>query len=107
MLRTLLPCTVLLGSVVMLTGCMSCEPYYRTDVWRPSGANAANLAAMVANPRDLIRGHGDDHVLAKAPASAVEQVWSPKGSGGGGGGGGNGGDAGGGAGLAAPTAPGG
>ena len=58
------------------------DPYYRTDVWQPNGANAANIAAMVADPHDLIRGRGDSRVLAKAPEQAVEKVWAPTDAGG-------------------------
>jgi uncharacterized membrane protein YgcG len=45
-------------------------------VWAPKGINAANLAAMVADPADLVRGHSDkgpDHKLA---AHAVTDLWA-------------------------------
>ena len=100
MSRPLVLCLAIAASALSLTGCKSRDPYYRTDVWQPDGANAANLAAMVADPHDLIRGRGDNRVLAKEPAQAVEKLWAPADTGGGGAGSaGSGGGAGGGAGI--------
>lgn len=82
----------LLVCLLAIGGCGNRDPYRRTDVWKPTGANAANLAAMVANPQDLIRGHGVNRYDTKASELAVELVWTdrPKsltgGSGGSGGG---------------------
>jgi type IV pilus biogenesis protein CpaD/CtpE len=78
MRRHIIRTTVLLAGVLLLTGCADRDPYRRTDVWQPTGANAANLAAMVANPYDLIRGHGSDRQLAKAPDLAIERIWVGK-----------------------------
>lgn len=95
----------LIAALALLAGCANRDPYERLDVWRPTGANSANLAAMVANPHDLIRGHGTDRQLTKAQELAVDRVWQdqPKGLGGtaatssssGGGSGGSGGSGGG------------
>ena len=93
--------------LVMLASCEERDPLRRTDVWYPSGANAANIAAMVANPNDLIRGHGARGGDGADAALAVDRVWQDKakplpqssdssaiggggGSGGGGGGSGSG-----------------
>lgn len=91
----------LLAASAMLAGCGNRDPYRRDDVWYPTGANAANLAAQVANPADLNGGRSDPRQSAAAPAKAANRVWmdSPKplapssvgGAGGGGGGTGNGG----------------
>jgi uncharacterized membrane protein YgcG len=66
--------------------------------WSPKGMNAANLAAMVADPADLVRGRDDpgpDHKLA---ARAVLDLWTnPTGAGASAGGGSAGGAAAGGA----------
>jgi type IV pilus biogenesis protein CpaD/CtpE len=67
---------LLLLSLATLAGCESRDPYMRTDVWRPTGANAGNIAAMVANPRDLIQGHGVAREDTKAAALAVDHVWT-------------------------------
>jgi uncharacterized membrane protein YgcG len=104
---------LLLTGLALLAGCANRDPYRRTDVWQPTGSNASNIAAMVANPHDLARGHTEGKQLAKAPELAVEHVWAGPGgagsSGGGGSlGGGGGGSSGGGAGgSGAPGASGG
>lgn len=78
MMRNLLPWLTLLACLVSFSGCDSRDPYLRTDVWQPTGANAANLAAMVANPQDLIRGRGVTATDSKAPELAVENIWNDK-----------------------------
>jgi type IV pilus biogenesis protein CpaD/CtpE len=83
-----------------LAGCDSRDPYRRTDVWQPTGSNAANIAAMLANPHDVISGRGDSRENAAEPALAVTHVWldQPKPlAGGAAGGGASGGGSGGGA----------
>jgi len=37
-------------------GCIDPEPYNRPGTWQATGANDANLRAMIANPADLTRG---------------------------------------------------
>jgi hypothetical protein len=95
--RLIVRSSLLIGCMVMLAGCMDRDPYRRTDVWRPTGANAANLAAMVANPNDLISGRGVSSTDSKEPVIAIGRVWSdhPR-SFSGGAGGSSGGDGGGG-----------
>ena len=80
-----------------LGGCMDRDPYRRTDVWRPTGSNAANIAAMVADPNDLIRGRGTSRTSSQPGVTAVDRVVtsqprpiSPAANAGGGGGGGTG-----------------
>ena len=66
----------LAGLAIALPGCSDTDPYARNGMWQPTGANSRNLAAMVANPRDLIRGRGDrgtDGVLA---AGAAARLWA-------------------------------
>jgi len=90
----ILPLLALAGLTV-LGGCDKYDPYLRTDVWEPTGSNAANIAAMAADPHDLVSGHGVVVREAAEPALAVghivaDQPKSLQGSGGGGGGGGGG-----------------
>src|ERR1700722_767081 len=66
---------VFIGSLAALAGCGSRDPYLRTDVWQPTGANAGNIAAMVANPHDLISGRGDAVQNSNEPALAVNHIW--------------------------------
>jgi len=44
---------LLLPLLLVLAGCDRTDPYLREGVWRPNGANEANLHAMVAVPSDL------------------------------------------------------
>jgi hypothetical protein len=49
--------------LLLLAGCDKTDPYLREGTWRPSGANEANLRAMVLVPSDLARA---------TPASAAD-----------------------------------
>jgi len=81
---------------LLLTGCDATDPYLRNGAWRPNGANAANLHAMVASPSDLVRGvvgPGDGQQAAAAldryrndkvralPDSGIAQIVPVAGSG--------------------------
>ena len=98
------------ASVLVLAGCMDRDPYRRTDVWRPTGANSSNIAAQVANPNDLIRGQSGARATSAAQVLAVDRIvtdqarpLNPSAPAGGGGGGGGGGGAGVGAAAAGAT----
>jgi hypothetical protein len=55
--------------LLAVAGCDSTDPYLRTGVWRPNGANDINLRAMVMVPSDLAVGTPaarDDGGLAAA-----------------------------------------
>lgn len=45
---------LLLPTLLLLSGCNQIDPYTRDGTWRPTGANEANLRAMVAVPADLV-----------------------------------------------------
>ena len=89
------------ASVMVLVGCMDRDPYRRTDVWRPTGANSSNIAAQVANPNYLIRGQSGARATSAAQVLAVDRIVTdqarplnpsaPAGGGGGGSGSGGGG----------------
>ena len=62
---------VLAAVLFALAGCQATDPLYREGLWRPTGANDANLRAMVAVPSDLAWGTaaapgGDGHLAARA-----------------------------------------
>jgi hypothetical protein len=40
--------------LLVLAGCKQTDPYLRQGVWRPNGANEANLRAMVVVPSELV-----------------------------------------------------
>ena len=68
--------SLVLLSLLACAGCEQRDPYMRTDVWRPTGANAGNIAAMVADPRDLIRGRDTAGQDSRAATLAVGQIWA-------------------------------
>jgi hypothetical protein len=46
--------TALLLLLLVVAGCDQLDPYQRAGMWRPNGANDADLRAMVAVPADLV-----------------------------------------------------
>ena len=66
---------VILALPLLCLGCAQTDPYLRPDLWAPDGAPQADLAAQVADPHDLIAGHG-----AAAPAQygpqGVQRIWA-------------------------------
>ena len=108
---------LLLGS---LAGCAATDTYSRPGTWHPDAANAANIAAMAANPEDLVHGRGSPGSDGTLAVGAIDRLWdaaqpSPAGTGGPAGGGATGGGtsggttsggaAGGASGFAAPVLP--
>jgi type IV pilus biogenesis protein CpaD/CtpE len=71
---TLLLAALLLAAVP-LAGCSQTDPYERAGIWKPSGVNEANIAAMVANPADLSRGRGDPGAGTRTATGAVSRMW--------------------------------
>ena len=67
---------LLLGAPLlgMLAGCDVTEPYQRPGMWTPTGSNAANLAAMVQNPGDLVQGRAAGDSDGVVAAAAVERL---------------------------------
>lgn len=63
-----------IAAAALLAGCQQHPARYDgTSEWHRNGANAANLAAMVADPLDLVRGHGDAGSMGGEAAEAVRQ----------------------------------
>lgn len=61
-----------------LAACDATDPYRASDVWQPTGANAGNMAAMAARPRDLIVGRGGRFTDGHLSADAVERLWQDR-----------------------------
>lgn len=59
---------------LLLASCAATDPFGRPGMWNFTGANAANLAVMVADPLDLARGR--DHAIAdgRLAAAAVSRL---------------------------------
>jgi type IV pilus biogenesis protein CpaD/CtpE len=66
----------LLAAVLVLAACQEMDPYTKSYVWQPTGANAGNIAAMVANPNDLIRGRGVVRTDSRESNAAIGHIWS-------------------------------
>ncbi len=66
----------MLAAAALLAGCEQHPARYdnNSGEWHPNGANAANLAAMVADPLDLVRGHGDPGSDGAEAADAVRRL---------------------------------
>ncbi len=60
--------------VALLLGCAGPEPFDRPNTWRPTGANAANLAVMAARPAELARGRGTGPADGQVAAAAVDRL---------------------------------
>jgi hypothetical protein len=64
--------------LTLLFGVAGCaglnNPYQREGTWRPEQVNDANIAAMVANPRHLEQGVGDDASPGVLSAAAVRRL---------------------------------
>lgn len=69
--------TRLIAAMLTLTayGCAANDPYRASDLWQPTGANAGNLTAMAARPRDLVVGRGRPSSGSRLEADAVERLW--------------------------------
>ena len=50
------------------------DPFQRTGTWRAEHVNDDNLAAMVADPRHLVQGVGDDSSPGVLSAAAVRRL---------------------------------
>lgn len=65
----------LLVAAVLLGGCADVsDPYRAEGRWRPSGVNEANLRAMLAEPRDVVRGRGTTEADGQRAAAPVERL---------------------------------
>ena len=62
------------AGLALLSGCAGPEPFDRLSTWRPTGANAANLAAMAARPAELARGRGTGPTDGQVVTAAVERL---------------------------------
>lgn len=66
--------TLAVLAILGLAGCSQADPFTREGMWQPEGVNSRNLAAMVANPADLRRGHGDPGFPGARAAAAVTRL---------------------------------
>ena len=64
--------------VLVLAGCAAEDPLTRPGLWHAVGANDANLAAMVADPNDLVTGVVDRRMDGQVAAAAVARYRAGK-----------------------------
>ena len=73
---------VQLAAAPALLGLAGCgqqnDPLTREGLWNPNHANHANLALMVANPADLVRGTGTGNADGQLAAAAVDRLRNDK-----------------------------
>jgi len=70
------PFLMLIAGSGLLSACARTDTYNRPYTWHPTHANTANIAAQVADPRDLVVGHGDDRTDAASLMPAIGVVES-------------------------------
>jgi hypothetical protein len=93
-------CSALLVSLIALAGCGPntdyLDPYKKPYAWHPTGAPAANIAAQLVDPHDLVAGRGTSREDTQASTLAIQHIWldTPKSLTSDGGGGGSAGGAG-------------
>lgn len=72
-----------MAAIIALAGCDASnnylDPYQKPYVWHPTGAPMANVAAQLADPRDMIMGHGITAADAKQTGTAIDRVWQDRG----------------------------
>ncbi len=64
--------------LLVLGGCAQIDPLTKEGIWRPTGANDANLRAMVAVPSDLAYGRAARTSDGRSAAQAVERLRTGK-----------------------------
>jgi hypothetical protein len=58
--------------------CTEMNPDTRSGIWHPTGVNARNLTAMMANPADAIEGRGAQGTDSPLAITAVERLMAGK-----------------------------
>jgi hypothetical protein len=68
-----------LALTLALAGCAGTQdPFQRQGTWQPTHINDANIAAMVADKRQLTEGVGDDASPAQLSAQAVTRLFKDR-----------------------------
>lgn len=69
----------LAASLIALAGCAGqnyLDPYQKPYTWHPTGAPAANIAAQVVDPHDLVAGRGSTREDTQESTVAVQHIWT-------------------------------
>ncbi|MDN3568406.1 hypothetical protein QWZ14_28840 [Paeniroseomonas aquatica] len=65
---------LLLASLAAIPACASLDPFHRDSAWRPGGSNEANLAAMMAEPRERVDGTAPARAGGQPAAAAIDRL---------------------------------
>jgi hypothetical protein len=65
-------------ATLAVAGCEEYDPLYREGLWQPMHVNRTNLTMAVANPADLVRGHGVPTADGQLAAAAVQRLHDNK-----------------------------
>jgi type IV pilus biogenesis protein CpaD/CtpE len=76
--RDLLTFAAAAAALLALSGCNSIDPLKRPYMWKESGANQQNIAAMAANPADLYRGRDTPKRKVSVESDSIEHFWNGK-----------------------------
>jgi hypothetical protein len=66
-------------SLIALAGCAGqnyLDPYQKPYTWHPTGAAAANIAAQVVDPQDLVAGRGTTVKDTQESTVAIQHIWT-------------------------------
>jgi type IV pilus biogenesis protein CpaD/CtpE len=69
---------VLLLLLLLPAACAQTDPFYRPGDWVPQGANERNIAAMLAEPTDMVRGRGEIGADSPLAIEAVNRLMHDK-----------------------------
>ncbi len=61
-----------------LGGCDDIDPLYREGMWHPTHVNRPNATLMVADPADLVRGHGVAGSDSRLDVAAIDRMYADK-----------------------------
>ena len=73
-----LPYLVMLLIVLLPAACSEMNPDTRAYIWHPTGVNARNLAAMMEQPSDMVRGRGAPGTVSPLAIAAVNRLMDGK-----------------------------
>ena len=69
-------------TLLTLTGCVGAfDPFQRPGTWWATGAANENIAQQVAEPSDLISGHGNPNANGVAATAALDKALGANGAG--------------------------
>jgi hypothetical protein len=63
-------------SLLALTGCDQVDPLKRPYMWHATGINEQNIAAMAANPADLVHGRDSPQRRVVVESDGVTRLWT-------------------------------